>query len=79
MTEAAGSLAAVMSACCGDRYMRPALYKRKAVTVPKRTIHATPKKICGSKKASQSICGAKAQQASAPMIILTARTKVLST
>lgn len=52
MTEAAGSLAAVMSACCGDRYMRPALYKRKAVTVPKRMIHATPKKICGSKKAS---------------------------
>lgn len=28
MTEAAGSLAAVMSACCGDRYMRPALYIR---------------------------------------------------
>ena len=55
MTEAAGSLAAVMSACCGDRYIRPALYKRKAVTVPKRTIHATPKKIYGSKKASQSI------------------------
>ena len=71
ITDAAGSVVAVIDASSGVKYFKPALKLRKAANVPKMIIQITSKKTSGAKNGSQFQSSISANVVSPPINIPT--------